>query len=921
LKIVYSLLLSLLFAVIATAQTASLRGRVFDQSGAVVPSADVTLQGPQAIAVSATTAADGAYEFVALIPGTYEISASAPQLATPRPTRVTLTSGAVTLDLRLHIVILQQEVKVGDADEAAVTTDSSGNGGAVILKGDDLNALGDDAQDLQADLQALAGPAAGPNGGSIYIDGFSSGQMPAKESIREVRINQNPFAPEYDKLGYGRIEIFTKPGSDKWKGTLGFNYANEFWNSRNPYSSKKAPLRLQEYENSFGGPLNHKASFTMDLERHAVDNGYISNGVNLNPKTLEPEPFNTVQVTPQRHTLISPYVDYQLNPADTIGVRYNFTDANVNGAGVGGFDIASRAYRLNNRFETAQVSNTFSSKRWINETRFQYFRWTRTTDPASSAPALQVLGAFNSGGATVGKSVNTQNSFELQNYWSLILRAHSWRFGVRVREERENSVARNNFNGTYTFSSIETYQQTLLGVSGYGPSQFSLTAGEPQLAVRQLDAGFFWGDEWKARPNLTINYGLRYEVQTNVDDRLALAPRVGLAWAPRGPGNGRTIVLRAGFGIFYDRFQLSDVLTAKRFNGSVQSQYIVSSPAFYPAVPDLAVLAKSGTPQVTWRMDSALRTPHILQTALSVEQQVTRTTALALTYTNSHGLHQLGSSVQDAGTLSPVFLMTSSGLYNQNQMVANIRTKPLSQMSLFGYYVFNRANSNTDGLGTFPANPNSDIGEYGPAATDIHHRFLVGGSLQMRGNIRISPYVIVQTGAPFNITTGEDLYGTTLFNSRPGIAPGPGPGIFATSYGLLDSHPVAEEAIVPRNFGRGPGQVTVNLRMGKTIGIGPLRSSGSAKSDSGGQINAANMSAPGGLRGLFSAPSSDRRFGLTISMTARNLLNHNNPGPIIGDISSSLFGHANQVAGNANMEGFLENANNRRLELQIKFSF
>ena len=254
-------------------------------------------------------------------------------------------------------------------------------------------------------------------------------------------------------------------------------------------------------------------------------------------------------------------------------------------------------------------------------------------------------------------------------------------------------------------------------------------------------------------------------------------------------------------------------------------------------------------------------------------------------------------------------------------MVANIRTKPLSQMSLFGYYVFNRANSNTDGLGTFPANPNSDIGEYGPAATDIHHRFLVGGSLQMRGNIRISPYVIVQTGAQFNITTGEDLYGTTLFNSRPGIDTGPGPGIFATSYGLLDSHPVAEEAIVPRNFGRGPGQVTVNLRMGKTIGIGPLRSSGSAKSDSGGQINAANMSAPGGLRGLFSAPSSDRRFGLTISMTARNLLNHNNPGPIIGDISSSLFGHANQVAGNANMEGFLENANNRRLELQIKFSF
>ena len=198
---------------------------------------------------------------------------------------------------------------------------------------------------------------------------------------------------------------------------------------------------------------------------------------------------------------------------------------------------------------------------------------------------------------------------------------------------------------------------------------------------------------------------------------------------------------------------------------------------------------------------------------------------------------------------------------------------------------------------------------------------LVGGSLQLRWNIRISPYAIVQSGAPFNITTGEDHYGTTLFNSRPGIAESPGPGVFATPYGLLDSNPGGGEPIVPRNFGRGPGQITVNLRVGKTIGIGPLKGGTPAKSDGGPQINAANMSAPGGLRGMFAAPSSDRRFGLSIGMSARNLLNHNNPGPIIGDITSPLFGHANQIAGNPNMEGFLENANNRRLEMQIKFLF
>jgi hypothetical protein len=921
LRVVLVSILSLLFAVIAPAQMASLRGRVFDQTGAALPGAVVTLRGPHRAISTATAASDGSYEFPLLAPGSYQVSASAPQLASPEAVRITIATGHTTLDLKLRVVSQQQEIRVDDAGAPAVGTDSAANAGAVIIQGNDLQALGDDAQDLQADLQALAGPAAGPSGGAIYIDGFSGGQMPAKESIREVRINQNPFAPEYDKLGFGRVEIFTKPGSDHWKGTLGFNFANQIWNSRNPYATEKAPLHLQEYENSFGGPLGHKTSFTMDLERHAVDNGYISNGEWLNSTTLEPEPFNTVHVTPQRHTLVSPLFEYQLTSADTASLRYNFTDASVNGAGISGFDDASRGCKLNNKFQTVQVSDTHASKMWINETRLQYFRWAQSTDPFTAAPMLQVLGAFNSGGATVGQGADTQNNFEFQDYMSVIHGGHSWRFGARLREGREISVARDDFNGTFTFTSLDIYRQTLLGVPGYGPSQFSQTAGQPESAVRQFDAGIFGSDEWKVRPDATVSYGLRYEMQTNIGDRTNFAPRAAVAWAPGHPPDGRTTVLRAGAGIFYDRFPLFDVLTALRFNGTEQLQYVVSSPKGFPSMPDLAALAGSGSQQVVWQRDSRLRAPYIVQSSFSVEQQATRTTALAFTYTNSHGLHELRSRVLNAGSTTPVFMMTSSGLYNQNQVTASFRTKPSQQVSLFGYYVYNRASSNTDGLSTFPQNPSSDSGEYGPAATDVRHRFLVGGSMQMRGNIRISPYVMFQSGTPFNITTGQDRYGTTLLNSRPGIAAAPGTGIVPTSYGLLDSNPVAGEPILPRNFGRGPAQFTVNLRAGKTIGIGPIKAESIAKSQTGSQIDAANMSAPGGLRGLFAAPSSDRRFGLSIGMSARNLLNHTNEGPIIGDITSSLFGRANQLAGSANMEGFMENASNRRLELQIKFIF
>ena len=142
----------------------------------------------------------------------------------------------------LTVASISEKVTVQDSSGPALTTDSSNNASAVVLRGADLDALSDDPDDLAADLQALAGPSAGPNGGSIFVDGFSGGQLPPKESIREIRINQNPFSPEYDKLGYGKIEIFTKPGSDKYRGTAQWNFANDFWNTRNPYAPTKGAV-------------------------------------------------------------------------------------------------------------------------------------------------------------------------------------------------------------------------------------------------------------------------------------------------------------------------------------------------------------------------------------------------------------------------------------------------------------------------------------------------------------------------------------------------------------------------------------------------------------------------------------------------------------------------------------------------------
>jgi hypothetical protein len=194
--------------------------------------------------------------------------------------------------------------------------------------------------------------------------------------------------------------------------------------------------------------------------------------------------------------------------------------------------------------------------------------------------------------------------------------------------------------------------------------------------------------------------------------------------------------------------------------------------------------------------------------------------------------------------------------------------------------------------------------------------------MTLRWNIRISPYAVLQTGAPFDITSGEDFYGTTLFNSRPAFAAAGRAGAILTAYGLLDPTPVAGEAIVPRNYGRGPGQVSVNLRVGKAIGFGRLKGEKAARDPA---IPAASAPVGGvtnsSLRGLLGSPTSERRYTLTISMSIRNLTNHTNAGPIIGNVTSPLFGFANQVAGTPNGEGFYETANNRRLELQMRLAF
>jgi Carboxypeptidase regulatory-like domain len=508
------------------AQTAILRGNVADPSGAVIPGAKVTATARDGKVKTATADDKGSYGLSGLQPGEYALSASAPELATQQPVTISLHTGTQTLNLQLNVMSESENVTVQENVGPTLSTEVSNNASALVLRGDDLQALADDPDDLLADLQALAGPSAGPNGGSIFIDGFSDGEIPPKESIREIRINSNPFSPEYDTLGYGRIEIFTKPGTDRFHGELHYNYANDIWNSRNPFSAEKAPLLLNELEGEVSGPINKRTSFNFDAQRNMVDNGAIINAITLNPQNLSIQPFLGIFKVPQRYTRVSPRVDYQLNPTNTLIFRYAFTRSDIQGSGIGSFDLLSRGYHYQYTNQTVRAVDTAVFGSTINETRFQYFRSAQERIADSAAPEIQVLGAVNEGGSQVGRSFDTQNYYELQNYTTIPHRAHVWKFGVRLRGQTDDNISPQNFNGTFTFSTIQQYQQTLLlqqmgdspaqiRAMGGGASQFSINAGLPELAVHRVDVAMFVGDDWRVKSNLTVSAGLRYEAQTS----------------------------------------------------------------------------------------------------------------------------------------------------------------------------------------------------------------------------------------------------------------------------------------------------------------------------------------------------------------------------------------------------------------------
>ncbi len=956
-------LATLFFLSIFPAQAQSVRpaanggtvsGTVKDTTGAIIPGATVTLTGEDGKALQTQTGADGSYSFRAVAPGTYSLSAATAGMQQAAGVAVSVSPGQVARgDLSMKIAEVKQEVTVAEENTTQLSVQSSQNADALVIKGADLEALPDDPDDLQQDLQALAGPSAGPNGGEIYIDGFSSGRLPPKESIREIRINQNPFSAEFDKLGFGRIEIFTKPGSDKFHGTASYDISDGVWNARNPFItfSPFPGFKAQTYGGNVSGPINKRASFFLDLERRQIDDNGILNATILDPTTFLPVNDRGFTPTPQQRTTISPRIDWQLNTNNTLSVRYSYLDLNRDVWGVGLYNLPGSGYSYSQAQQTAQVTETavlFTSM--VNETRFQYNHYFTTQNAQSDTPQVTVPSSFVMGGSGIGHSTQTDGNYEFQNYSTLTHGKHTIKFGARTRNDLLSVYTPTNFNGTFTFASFGAYQIMEQGLAaglpfsqiqanGGGPTQFTISTGHPNISASMFDLGAFVQDDWRVAQGLTISAGLRWEGQTNIHDWHDAAPRVSFAWAPGRPGSksSPSTVIRGGVGMFYIRYPDADNLFTSEYNGVNQLSYQVTNPAFfYPnGVPSsiLDGLTVSSN-NVRFIADSTLRAPYLIQSALGVERQLTRHTTVVVNLTDTRGVHQFVTSDVNPPGQPNLLAFQSDGLLKQLQIITRVNSQISNRVSLAGAYIWSTAHSNTDGAlcasafgcGTStPVNQYDLSAEWSRSSLDVQNRMFLFGTISAPLKITLSPFVVANTGAPFDIVTGGDYLNNGILNARPAYASGPGPGIVATPYGYLNPNPLPGEPLIPRNLGNAYGQFSLNLRLSRTWGFGSTKfagSSGGARASSGGGGRGGGFGGfgGGGRGGPFGGGgSTEHRYNLTLSISARNLLNHVNYAAPVGVMGSPFFLQPTAISGGYQAEQ--TPTDNRRLDLQLRFQF
>jgi hypothetical protein len=833
-------------------------------------------------------------------------------------------------------------------------------------------------------LQALAGPGAGAgsggqSGAEILVNGFRGGRLPPKEAIMKITINQNPYSAEFSQPGFGRIEIMTKPGNDNWRGSINTSFRDSALDARNAFALTKPEMSQQQFGFNLSGPLiKKKMSFFTNLDRTNFSGGSNTNAI------IPSGPFVANVLAPNNSTRFNIRVDYLINQKNTLGVSYNRSQrksenqefavsfgggfgfggggrgggGGFGGGGAGGnvnFLLPERGTDSENASNDLQIiGTTILSSRLINEARLRLGYDTRNSAARTQGVAINVLDAFSGGGSPNAISNTRQFDYEIQDYLTYTLKNHTLKGGFQTQYVNQYSFSLSNFNGTYTFPSLDYYNCVTSGatncvVSGRGIFQFTANTGAPVIRYGQHESSWFVNDDFRFSPAFTLSLGLRHEFQTNLPDKNNFAPRLGIAWSPF---KDKKTTFRAGAGIFYQRLNDSQYGQTLRFDGSTQISYVIQNPIFNPnytpgdPLPGVAAQNVQNT-NITI-LDPNMKAPYSYNYNGSVERQLPFGLVGSVNLLYSKSYHVFRTRNINAPRLE---LLTPGGNINATRPdplkgnITQIEASAQSEFKAMFVRLDRRMGRNFSFFANYsltdiqsdaglPANNYELRSEWGPVAN--RHSFFVMGRISLPKGIGINPIFSVRSGSPYNITIGQDANRDTSFNDRPvGISRnadlpaslysqivgcrsvGTGGACLQTFADYLTlNYPNGVRAI-------GPNNISLNLNVSKTFGFGKRdanaagggMSGGGGRGDGGfgGGGRGGRGGGPGGFgggRGGFGGGGGEgARYSLQLQAQVTNILNRVNFGQYGGTLTSPYFGISNSAAPA------------RQFELSARFSF
>ena len=866
-----------------TVNYASVSGRVTDPQGAVVAGAQVSARQTETnIARAAVTDAEGRFRFPYLRLGPYEIIVRS-QGFSDATRRLNLTVGsAFDLPIALKLEAVAESVTVAGTPTVLESARSQIAGTVSQAEVASLPLNGRNFLDIallvpgvsptnvggtQLFAETSAVPGAGLSVGSqrnfsnnFIVDGLSanddaaglSGMPYGVDAVDQFQVVTSGGQAELGRALGGYMNVVTKSGTNAARGDLYGYFRDDAFNGRNALSGTKLPMSQKQYGGSLGGPLAKDRSFFFaNAEQRLLDQSGLTtisegNAAIVNARLaavgypgsrvatgVYPNPVHSVNVLGK--------IDHQFRTNDHFSVRYSLYDVTSrNSRGAGALNAPSASAGLDNRDQTLAFSNTLTlSPSTVNETRAQFAHSDLLAPPTDPiGPAVSIAGVASFGTSSGSPTGRLNNMYQVVNNLSHQAGAHALRVGVDFLYNDDTITYPRSIRGAYTFSSLANF---LAGT--YNNAGFTQTFGETTVLQNNANIGLYAQDEWRATTALTLNLGLRYDLQSleTIDtDTNNVSPRLGFAWTPFPSQN---TIIRGAAGLFYDRVPLRAVANALLSAGNTTDlanlrQIGVSLSPTQAGAPVFPNILAAVVPTVTLvnltTMQADMQNAYSRQASVEIERQLGDRNTLSVGYQYVRGrdlimaVNQNVPSCVASGTNNgcrpnPTYANNSQysavAASNYHGLHVSLQQRP----GQWGYYrvsyTFSKSMNNVgENFFSSPIDPFDLSKDWGRSDDDQRHRLVLTGGVNTSLEPARDAWELLTHG--FQLSSMLQAYSALPFNITSGV----------TTVQGTAGRPIVDGQFIPRNAGIGSDFFSMSLRVSRTFPIaGRVRLEGLAE--------------------------------------------------------------------------------------------